>query len=372
LALPARSGAGQVHGNPHCRRIRVDAARPRGLRSWKSLVRFDLPAVPVRHALAAFVFGLAGASVVSVAPALAQAWPSKPIRWIVPFPPGGGNDTVARAVGQRLAEAVGQPVNIDNRPGAGGTIGADLAARAPADGYTLFLAGVASHGINPALGGKLPYDPVRDFTPVSLLATAPLLLVVHPSLPVKSVKDLVVLARARPGTLNYASNGRGSSSHMATELFASLAQVKMEHVPYKGFAPALQDLLAGRVELMFSSVVAILPHVSTGKLRPVATSGAVRSPVVPNLPTVAESGLAGYETASWYGVVAPSGTPAAVVERLASELGRIVRLPAMREQLLTDGAVPVGSTPQAFAAHIKAELARWAKLVREAKIQADS
>jgi len=305
------------------------------------------------------------------APVFAQAWPTKSIRWIVPFPPGGGNDTVARSVGQRLAESLGQPVAIDNRPGAGGTIGADLAARAPADGYTVFLAGVASHGINPALGGKLPYDPVRDFTPVSLLATAPLLLVVHPSLPVKSVKDLIALARVRPGALNYASNGRGSSSHMAAEMFAAMAQVKLEHVPYKGFAPAMQDLLAGRVELMFSSLVAIGPQVSAGKLRPIATTGAARSPVTANVPTVAEGGLSGYETASWYGVVAPAGTPGAIVERLASELGRIVRLPAMREQLLTDGALPVGSTPQAFAAHIKAELARWSKLVRDAKIQVD-
>ncbi|MEI6318887.1 MAG: tripartite tricarboxylate transporter substrate binding protein [Pseudomonadota bacterium] len=308
-----------------------------------------------------------------VAPAFGQpAWPAKSIRWIVPFPPGGGNDTVARAVGQRLAETIGQQVVIDNRPGAGGTIGADLAAHAPGDGYTLFLAGVASHGINPALGGKLPYDPVRDFTPVSLLATAPLLLVVHPSLPVKAVKELVTLARTRPGSLNYASNGRGSSSHMAAELFSSLAQGRMEHVPYKGFAPALTDLLGGRVELMFSSVVAVLPHVSAGKLRAVATTGAVRSPVLANLPTIAEAGLPGYETASWYGVVTPAGTPAPIVERLAIELARIVRLPAMREQLLADGAVPVGSTPQAFGAHIKAELARWSKLVRDAKIKADS
>ncbi len=307
------------------------------------------------------------------APAFGQpVWPAKSIRWIVPFPPGGGNDTVARAVGQRLAEAIGQQVVIDNRPGAGGTIGADLAAHAPGDGYTLFLAGVASHGINPALGGKLPYDPVRDFTPVSLLATAPLLLVVHPSLPVKAVKDLVTLARTRPGSLNYASNGRGSSSHMAAELFSSLAQGRMEHVPYKGFAPALTDLLGGRVELMFSSVVAVLPHVSAGKLRAVATTGAVRSPVLATLPTIAEAGLPGYETASWYGVVTPAGTPAPIVDRLATELARIVRLPAMREQLLADGAVPVGSTPQAFGAHIKAELARWSKLVRDAKIKADS
>lgn len=302
---------------------------------------------------------------------LAQSWPTKPLRWIVPFPPGGGNDTVARSVGQRLAESLGQQVVIDNRPGAGGTIGADLAARAPADGYTLFLAGVASHGINPAFARKLPYHPVRDFAPVSLLAIAPLILVVHPSLPVKSVKDLVALARTRPGELNYSSNGRGSSSHMAAELFATLARVKMEHVPYKGFAPALADLLGGRVEVMFSSIVAILPHVNSGKVRGLATTGASRSPVTPGLPTIAEGGLAGYETASWYGVVVPAGTPMPVIDRLAAELGRIVKLPQMREQLLTDGAVPVGGTPQQFATHIQTELARWQKVVREAGIQPD-
>jgi tripartite-type tricarboxylate transporter receptor subunit TctC len=303
-------------------------------------------------------------------PAFAQVWPAKPIRFVVPFPPGGGNDTVARGVGQRLAEALAQQVVIDNRPGAGSTIGADLAAHAPADGYTLFLAGVASHGINPALG-KLPYDPVRDFAPVSLLAIAPLVLVVHPSVPVKSVKELVALARARPGKLNYASNGRGSSSHMAAELFASLSQTKMEHVPYKGLAPALTDLLGGRVEFMFSSAVAILPQVNSGKLRALATTGTARSPVTPNLPTIAESGVAGYETASWYGVVVPAGVAEPVIERLSTELRRIIQLPQMRTQLLEDGATPVGSTPPAFAAHIKTELARWSRLVRDAKIQVD-
>lgn len=322
-------------------------------------------------AIAAALIAAFGMSAFHAPEVSAQAWPTKPLRWIVPFPPGGGNDTVARAVGQRLAESLGQGVAIDNRPGAGGTIGADLAARAPADGYTLFLAGVASHGINPALGGKLPYDPLRDFTAVSLLATAPLILVVHPSLPVKSVKEVIGLARARPGALNFSSNGRGSSSHMAAELFGSLAQVKMVHVPYKGFAPALADLLGGRVEVMFSSIVAILPHVNAGKVRGLATTGATRSPATPTLPTVAEAGVKGYETASWYGVVAPAGTPAAIVERLATEMGRIVRLPAMREQLLADGAIPVGSTPQAFDAHIKTELARWSKLVREAKLQSE-
>ncbi len=319
--------------------------------------------------------GVAAAGFLAVGAAPAQEgpdWkPTRPLRWIVPFPPGGGNDTVARAVGQRLAETLGQPVSIDNRAGAGGALGAEIAARSPADGYTLFLAGVATHGIQPALGGKLSYDPVRDFAAVSLLATAPLILVVHPSLPVKSVQDLIALARKRPGTLNYASNGRGGSSHMAAELFASLAGVQMTHVPYKGLGPALTDLLGGRVDLMWSSVVAILPQVQAGKLRGIATTGSSRSPVTPQLPTIGEAGLAGYQTASWYGVVVPAGSPPTAVERLATELARIIRLPALREQLLADGASPVGSTPKAFAEHIASELARWTKLVRDARIQAD-
>ena len=321
---------------------------------------------------------LAGLAVLLPVPAAAQpqpsaqAWPSRAVRIVVPFGPGGSADFVGRLLGQRLTETLGQPVIVENRPGAGAMLGNEVVAKSPPDGYTLTIGTLGPFAVNQSLFRKVPYDSQRDFAPITLLSAFPNLLVVHPSLPVKAVKDLVTLARTRPGSLNYASNGRGSSSHMAAELFSSLAQGRMEHVPYKGFAPALTDLLGGRVELMFSSVVAVLPHVSAGKLRAVATTGAVRSPVLATLPTIAEAGLPGYETASWYGVVTPAGTPAPIVERLATELARIVRLPAMREQLLADGAVPVGSTPQAFGAHIKAELARWSKLVRDAKIKADS
>ena len=298
--------------------------------------------------------------------ATAQGYPSKPIRLIVPFPPGGGNDTVARSVGAELSKSIGQQVVIDNRAGAGGTIGAELAAKAAPDGYTLFLAGVASHGINPVLNPKLPYDPVRDFAPVSLLASAPLIVVVHPSLPVKTVKDLIALARAKPGQLNFASNGRGGSSHMAGEMFKSMAKVDMLHVPYKGLSPALTDLISGQVQVMFSSAVAMLPQVQAGKLRGIATTGAKRPTAMAHLPTVAEAGLPGYETGSWYGIVAPAGTPADVVNRLSGELQKVVRQPAMQERFNSEAAYPVGSTPQEFSAHIQRELARWAQVVKDA------
>jgi tripartite-type tricarboxylate transporter receptor subunit TctC len=304
------------------------------------------------------------AALALAATAQAQSWPSKPVRLIVPFPPGGGNDTVARAVGTELAKPLGQQIVIDNRAGAGGTIGADLAAHAPPDGYTLFLAGVASHGINPVLNPKLPYDAVRDFAPVSLLASAPLIVVIHPSLPVKNIKDLIALAKAKPGALNFASNGSGGSSHMAGEMFNAMAGVKIVHVPYRGLAPALTDLLSGQVQIMFSSAVAMLPQVKAGKLRGLATTGAKRPPAIPDLPTVAEAGVPGYETGSWYGIVAPAGTSPEIINRLSTELQKIVRQPAMQERFNAEAANPIGSTPQEFAAHIQREKERWTKVVK--------
>jgi len=251
------------------------------------------------------VAGLAAALLATAA--LAQSYPEKPIRLIVPFAAGGGNDSVARLVGKRVSDSLGQQLVIDNRPGAGGVLGAELAAKAAPDGYTLFLGGVGSHAINPNLSDSLPYDPIRDFAPVALLAQAPLVLVVHPSVPADSFKAFVALARSRPGQLNYASNGNGSSSHLAAVMFDSMTGVDMVHVPYKGLSPALTDLLSGRVQLMFSSVVAILPHIKSEKLRGLAVTGNRRLPSMPNLPTIAESGLPGYEASSWYGVLAPAG-----------------------------------------------------------------
>src|SRR5689334_10657622 len=300
---------------------------------------------------------------------LAQVYPGKPIRLIVPFAAGGGNDNVARLVGKRLADSLGQPAVIDNRPGAGGVVGAELAAKSAPDGYTLFLGGVGSHAINPNLHAKLPYDPIKDFAPVSLLAQAPLVLVVHPSVPVHDVAEFIAYARAHPGRLNFASNGNGSSSQLAAVMFGSMAGVDMVHVPYKGLAPALTDLLAGEVQLMFSSVVAILPHIKAGKLRAIAVTGAKRLASMPELPTIAESGLPGYEASSWYGILAPAGTPRDIVVRLNAELAKALEQPEVRNSLLAEGAEPAGGSPERFAAHIRAEMERLGKIIRDAKIR---
>lgn len=307
---------------------------------------------------------LAAASV----PAIAQQYPSKPIRFIVPFPPGGGNDTIARLIGQKLTASLGQQILVDNRAGAGGTVGAEAAAKAPPDGYTMFLAGVGSHGINPNLRRKLPYDPVKDYDPVTLIASAPLLVTIHPSLPVKSVKDLVALAKSKPGQINYASNGPGSSSHLAVELFDMMAGTKMEHIPYKGLSPALTDLLSGQVQVMFSSAAAMLPQVKAGRLRAIAMTGSKRSTAIPDIPTVAESGVPGYETGSWYGIVLPAHTPRPIIDRLHKEVVTIVRSPDINARLVEEAVIPVGSTPEEFASYIKREIARWGKVVQQAKL----
>ncbi|MBI4195014.1 MAG: tripartite tricarboxylate transporter substrate binding protein [Betaproteobacteria bacterium] len=309
------------------------------------------------------------ATFVAAAPGLAQSYPTKSIRFIVPFPPGGGNDTIARQVGQKLSAAFGQQVLVDNRPGAGGTIGAELAAKSPPDGYTLFLAGVASHGINPNLRKKLPYDPLRDFDAVSLIASAPLLVVVHPSLPVKSVKELIALAKAKPGQINFASNGAGGSSHLAVELFKMTTGTEMVHVPYKGLSLALTELLSGEVQLMFSSAVAMLPQVKAGRLRAIAMTGAKRSPAIPDIPTVAETGVRGYETGSWYGVVVPAGTPKAAIGRLSQEIVGFVRSPETIQRMNSEAVIPVGSTPDEFTGHIRKELARWAEVIKRAGLR---
>ena len=301
--------------------------------------------------------------------AQAQDYPARSLRLIVPFPPGGGNDTIARLMGQKLAPALGQQVLVDNRPGAGGTIGAELAAKAPADGYTLFLAGVASHGINPNLRKKLPYDPVRDFHGVSLIASAPLLVVVHPSLPVTSVKQLVALAGAKPNAINYASNGPGSSSHLAVELFGMMTGTSLVHIPYKGVALALTDLMSGQVQLAFSSAVTMLPQVKAGKLRAIAMTGAQRSQAIPNVPTVAEAGVPGYETGSWYGIVVPAKPPRPAIERLSREVAAATRSAEITGKLVEEAVIPVGSTADEFDAHIRRELARWAQVIAKAGIR---
>jgi len=302
-------------------------------------------------------------------PACAQEYPRKAIRLIVPFAPGGGNDTVARVIAQSAGASLGQPMAVDNRPGAGGMLGADLAAKSPADGYTLFLGGVGSHAVNPNLHAKLPYDPVKDFAPITLIASAPSVLVVNPSLPARTLAEFTALAKASPGRINYASNGNGSSAQLAAVLYESMAGVQMVHVPYKGLAPALVDLLAGEVQAMFSSVVAIVPNIKAGRLRALAVTGKRRAALLPEVPTLDESGVPGYEAGSWYGILAPAGTPQAVVAKLHEAIVRALAQPEVRERLVSEGAEVIGSTPEAFAAHITAELARMGKLIRDAGIR---
>ena len=299
----------------------------------------------------------------------AQEYPNKPVRLIVPFAPGGGNDIVARAIAQQLSVSLGRQFIVDNRAGAGGVVGAELAAKSPPDGYTLFLGGVGSHAVNPNLHARLPYDPVKDFAPITLIASAPSVLVVHPSVPALTIEGFTALAKVHPGKLNFASNGNGSSAQLAAVLYESMAGVRMVHIPYKGLAPALADLLSGEVQLMFSSMVAIIPHIRTGRLRALAVTGKKRSPLLPEVPTLDESGLRGYEAGSWYGILAPAGTPPQIVALLNAEIVRALQQPEISERLAAEGAEPIGGTPAQFAAHIEAELARVKKILRDGAVR---
>jgi tripartite-type tricarboxylate transporter receptor subunit TctC len=299
----------------------------------------------------------------------AQMYPAKPVRFIVPFAPGGGNDVMARLIGSKLAEGLGQQVIIDNRAGAGGSIGSELVAKAPPDGYTILMGHIGTLAINPALYPKLPYDPVNDFEPVVLVATAQNILVVHPSLPVHSVKDLIAMAKKRPGQLNFVSGGTGGAGHLAGELLKSMAGIDMVHVAYKGAGPALRELVGGQVHLMITNMPAAMPHVKAGRLRALAVTGASRSTLVPDLPTMHEAGVTGYELTNWFGVVAPASTPEAIVMRLNREISNSLKTPDMRDRLAALGAEGVGSSPTAFAAHIKAEITKWAKVISAAGIQ---
>jgi len=306
---------------------------------------------------------LAAALVYMTAAHAQPAYPQKPIRLVVPFPPGGGTDILARLFGQKMSETLGQQIIIDNRGGAGGTLGTDIAAKAAPDGYTLILVS-GSHAINPGLYQKLPYDSVSDFAPITQIATSPGILVVNPSLPVKSVKDLIALARAKPGQINYASAGSGTPPHLAGELFKVMAKIDMVHVPYKGNAPAFTDVIGGQVSLIFPTMPSAMPFIKSGKLRPIAVTSAKRSPAAPDIPTIAESGLPGYEATSWYGILAPARTPPQIVARLHEVLVSVIGAPDMKDKLAAQGLDPVGNTPQQFAAVIKSEIAKWAKVVK--------
>jgi tripartite-type tricarboxylate transporter receptor subunit TctC len=297
-------------------------------------------------------------------------YPTKPIRIIVPYPPGGFNDTLARTLGQKLTEKWGQPVIVDNRPGGGTTIGTNLAATAVPDGYTLLIVSFA-FAVNPALYASLPYDTGKDFTPIVLAATTPNLLVVNPGLPVKSVKQLVAFAKSKPGKLNYASAGNGSSNHLSMELFKSLTGVDIVHIPYKGSAPAVIDLIGGQVDLMFDNVPNVLQQVKAGKLRAIAVSSKERSPFVKEVPTVVESGVSGFDVSVWFGVVAPTGTSQPVIAKLNAEISRILKLAEIGQAFNNQGVEPAGGTPGEFSLFLAAQTTKWAKVVKDSGAKAE-
>lgn len=310
-----------------------------------------------------------GVSSVYPVTALAQAWPSKPIRMIVPFPPGGGVDFVGRIVGQRLAKNLGQQVIIDNRGGANGIVGMELLKTSPPDGYTIAAASQGPLSLNPSMYVKLPYDSLRDFAPISSMVNFPLLLVTHPSLPVKNVRELIALAKKNPGQLSYSSSGVGNSGHLAAELFDSMAKIKMIHVPYKGTGPAGMALLAGEVQLTFSSIPTVLPHVRVGKLRALGVGNAERVPLLSEFPTIAESGLPGYEAYAWGGMIAPANTPKDVIARLNREIVQILKQKDVADQMLKEGVVPTPGTADEFGAYIKAEIVKWGRVIKLANIK---
>ena len=311
------------------------------------------------------------ALLVSAVPVAAQNYPSKPIRLIVPNAAGGSTDLVARTTANKLSDSLGQPVVIENRAGSGGIIGAELVARSAPDGYTLLMGTIGNLVISPHLYPNLAYDPLRDFAPVAQVASAAYFLVVHPAVPARSVNELVALAKARPGQLAYASAGSGTGSHLATELFLSVARIDVTHVPYKGGTPGLTDLISGQVQLMFNGIPSSLPHIKSGRIRPLALTAAKRTAAAPGVPTMAESGYAGAESTSWTGLLAPAGTPRAIVERLNADLRKALQAPEVRTRLAADGADPVGSSPEAFSAYIKVELAKWGKVVKASGAKAD-
>jgi tripartite-type tricarboxylate transporter receptor subunit TctC len=303
---------------------------------------------------------------------LAQAWPSKPIRMIVPFPPGGGVDFIGRIIGQRLAERVGQQVLVDNRAGANGIVGLEILKQSPPDGYTISAASAGPLAVNPSLYPKLPHDILRDFAPITNAASFPLLLVAPPSLKVKTVRELIELAKAQPDKINYASPGSGNSGHLAGELFNRMAGLKIVHVPYKGQAAAITEVVAGQVPIiLFSSIPSALPFVHEGRLIALAVGNAERLASLPDIPTVAESGVPGYEAYSWVGIIAPARTPKEIIARLNREIVEILRVKQVAEGLTVQGAVPVGDSPEHFGAYMKAEIAKWGAVVRAANITAD-
>lgn len=312
---------------------------------------------------------IAAIALLAATPCVAQMYPAKPIRIIVPFAPGGPNDLLARLVGQKLTEAWGQQVIVDNRPGGGTIIGTDLAAKAPADGYTLLMTSTST-AVNPSLKKKLPYDTLNDLARVIRLAASPNVLVVHPALPARSVAELIKLAKGKPGEIAYASGGTGAATHLAGELVCILGGVKMTHVPYKGAGPATVDLISGQVQWMFGTILPTMPHIKSGRLRPIAVSSERRTPVLPDVPAVAET-LPGFEATSWYGIFAPAGTPGPVIAKLNDEIARIMKSNDVAQSLTSDGTVPVADTPEEFDRFFREDIAKWGKVIRQAGIVAN-
>jgi tripartite-type tricarboxylate transporter receptor subunit TctC len=299
-----------------------------------------------------------------------SGYPNKTIRIVVPFPPGGIADVICRVLAQKFTDTWNQPAVVDNRPGAGGNIGADIIAKAPPDGYTIGIGSIGTHAVNPSLFSKMPYDAVRDFAPVALVMEADGLLVLHPSVPAKTVKELIALARARPGQLAYASAGNGTAAHLAGELFKSRAKIDLVHVPYKGNVPAITDLVGGQTSMLFATMPTVLPLAKAGKLRALAVTGAQRNPAAPEIPAMAET-LPGFDVTNWIGIYAPAGTPADIVAKLNAEIMRIMRLPEVQTRLAGEGAKSPPNTPAEFAAYQKREIAKWSKLIKEARIAVD-
>ena len=318
-----------------------------------------------RRLLAALVLSTTACAVLAQAP----AWPTKPIRMVIPFPPGGFSDVFGRILGEKFGTAFGQSVVVENRPGAGGNIGADIVAKSPGDGYTLVMGTVGTHAINATLFTRLPYDPVKDFAPVAFVVEAEGLLVAHPSIPAKTVPELIALAKGRP--LTYGSAGAGTTGHLAGELFKTLAKVDITHVPYKGNVPAITDLLAGQTSMVFATLPTVLPHVKAGKLNAIAVLGTSRSTTLPDVPTVAQAGIAGFDVNNWTGLFAAAGTPAPVVARMNAEVQKTMRLPEVQARLANEGLRFVPTTPAEFGDFVKAEVARWAPVVKASGAKAD-
>jgi tripartite-type tricarboxylate transporter receptor subunit TctC len=321
----------------------------------------------------AFLLGyaFAGGTAMAASTSSGQAYPVKPVRLIVPYPPGGGNDTLARLFGVKLTEAWGQQVVVDNRPGAGTIIGTQLAARAVPDGYTLLLSSIATHAIAPNLYAKPGYDPVKDFAPITLLAVAPTVVCVNPAVPAKTLKELIALAKARPGELKFASGGAATPPHMAGEIFAAMTGIKLVHVPYKGGGPAHAGLLGGETSMMFDTAASILPHVQSGKLRALAIARSARLPEYPSLQTFTEAGVSGYEVNAWYSMHAPAGVPRPIITQVNRELARILKLPDIRERLKALGSEGIGNSPEEFDQFVRAESAKYARAIRDANIRVE-